>query len=157
MAIRHALITTLLLPCAAFAAGQHSGGHGGPEMATGQPGQLDDVDRTVEVRMDDRMRFEPDHIRIKAGQTVRFRVTNAGDQPHEMVIGSLEALKAHAEQMRQQPGMTHNEPNMVRLDAGETGGIVWHFPSPGEVDFACLIPGHLEAGMKGTIDVLAGD
>ena len=153
MAMKHTLITTLFLPLAALAAGQHSGGHGGPEMATGQPGQMADVDRRIEVRMDDRMRFEPSSIDVKAGETVRFRVTNAGDQPHEMVIGSIEDLKAHAEEMRQHPGMAHDEPNMIQLDPGKSGDLVWRFTQAGQIDFACLLPGHLEAGMKGRIDV----
>ncbi|MFI9652653.1 cupredoxin domain-containing protein [Guyparkeria halopsychrophila] len=123
--------------------------------AAAESEQSAQADRTIEVTMTDGMRFSPNHIEVKAGQTVRFIVKNVGDQPHEMVIGSLDELKAHAEQMRQQPGMAHDEPNMVRLDAGETGEIVWHFDSPGQVDFACLIPGHLEAGMQGTIDVRA--
>lgn len=154
---RHALIACALFPLAAGAGGNHAGGQSmtGHEAAVGESEQSAQVDRTIEVTMTDPMRFSPDHIEIKAGQTVRFIVKNVGNQPHEMVIGSLDELKEHAEQMRQQPGMTHDEPNMVRLDAGETGEIVWHFDSPGQVDFACLIPGHLEAGMRGTIDVRA--
>lgn len=154
---RHALIACALFPLAAGAAGNHAGGQmmGGHEGSVGEAGRSAQVDRTIEVTMSDRMRFSPDHVEVKAGQTVRFAVKNVGGQPHEMVIGSLDELKEHAEQMRQQPGMAHEEPNMVRLDAGESGEIVWHFDSPGQVDFACLIPGHLEAGMKGTIDVRA--
>lgn len=153
MAMRNTLIIALFLPFATMAAGEHSGGHGGPEVAVGQPGQLDDVDRRIEMRMDDRMRFEPSAIDVKAGETVRFRVTNAGEQPHEMVIGSIEDLKAHAEEMRQHPGMAHDEPNMIQLDAGESGDLIWKFTHAGQIDFACLLPGHLEAGMKGRIDV----
>ncbi len=152
---RHALIACALFPLAAGAAGNHAGGQAtaAHESTVGEPSRAAQVDRTIDVTMTDRMRFSPDHVEVKAGQTVRFAVKNIGDQPHEMVLGSLDELKEHAEQMRQQPGMTHDEPNMVRLDAGETGEIVWHFDSPGQLDFACLIPGHLEAGMQGTIDV----
>ncbi|WP_410473470.1 plastocyanin/azurin family copper-binding protein [Guyparkeria sp. TX1] len=153
MAMRHALITSLLLPLTALAAGQHAGGHGDAGTATGEPGQMAEVDRHIEVRMDDQMRFEPSSIDVQAGETVRFRVINTGDQPHEMVIGSIEDLKAHAEEMRQHPGMAHDEPNMIQLDAGESGDLVWRFTQAGQIDFACLLPGHLEAGMKGRIDV----
>ncbi|MEC9482169.1 MAG: cupredoxin family protein [Halomonas sp.] len=149
---RQTLLALALMPLMANAAGNHGGGH---QTATGSPGNPAQVDRTIEVRMSDRMRFVPDHIRVTAGQTIRFAVTNTGNQPHEMVIGSLEALKEHARQMRQQPGMAHDEPNMIRLAGGESGNLVWHFEEPGQVDYACLIPGHLAAGMKGTIDVRA--
>ncbi|WP_349772134.1 cupredoxin domain-containing protein [Stutzerimonas nitrititolerans] len=111
------------------------------------------VDRTIEVSMDDRMRFEPAHIEVKAGETVRFQVRNDGQLPHEMVIGTLDELQAHAEQMRDMPGMPHDEPNAVALDAGQQGDLLWHFSQPATLDFACLIAGHLEAGMKGSISV----
>jgi len=55
--------------------------------------------------------------------------------------------------MRKMPGMKHAEPNMITLNAGQTGGIVWQFDKAGEVDFACLIPGHMEAGMVGKVKV----
>ena len=103
--------------------------------------------------MDDRMRFEPAYIEVKAGETVRFRVRNDGQLPHEMVIGTLDELQAHAEQMRDMPGMPHDEPNAVTLDAGQQGDLLWHFSQPATLDFACLIAGHLEAGMKGSIEV----
>lgn len=111
------------------------------------------VDRTIQVSMDDRMRFEPAYIEVKAGETVRFRVRNDGQLPHEMVIGTLDELQAHAEQMRDMPGMPHDEPNAVALDAGQQGDLLWHFSQPATLDFACLIAGHLEAGMKGSISV----
>lgn len=147
---RQTLLALALMPLMANAAGNHGGGH---QAMTGTPGDPAEVDRSIDVTMDDWMRFDPARIDVKAGQTIRFAVKNTGQQPHEMVIGSLDELKEHAEQMRRNPGMKHEEPNMLRLDGGETGEIIWHFASPGEVDFACLIPGHLGAGMKGTIDV----
>jgi len=55
--------------------------------------------------------------------------------------------------MRKMPGMQHAEPNMVTLAPGKRGGVVWQFSKAGQVDFACLIPGHMEAGMKGLITV----
>lgn len=157
-----------VLPAVALAAGDHAAGHSmnGPKMMpgdhdmsamektapaslTGKPGDPAKVDRTIEVTMDDAMRFTPDNISVKAGETVRFFVRNAGKIPHEMVIGSLDDLKAHADMMRKMPGMEHAEPNMITLKAGQRGGIVWQFDKPGTVDFACLIPGHMEAGMAG--------
>ena len=55
--------------------------------------------------------------------------------------------------MRKFPGMEHDAPHMAHVAAGKRGSIVWRFNRPGEFDFACLIPGHFEAGMRGTINV----
>ncbi|HCY15459.1 MAG: hypothetical protein A2Z93_01630 [Curvibacter sp. GWA2_64_110] len=131
-------------------AGMHSEGHAS---AAGQPGEQAKVNRTIEVTMDDNMRFNPGLITVKAGETIRFFVKNVGKTQHEMVIGTADELKEHAEMMRKMPGMQHAEPNMVTLAPGKRGGVVWQFSKAGQVDFACLIPGHMEAGMKGLITV----
>ena len=120
---------------------------------TGKPGDPARIGRTIEVRMNDDMRFTPNSVTVKAGEVVRFFVRNVGRTPHELVIGSMEALKAHAAMMRDMPGMEHAEPNMVTLNPGQRGGLVWQFDQPGTVDFACLIPGHMEAGMVGKVTV----
>ncbi|ATG73742.1 copper-binding protein [Zobellella denitrificans] len=154
-----------LLPGFAMAAGEHGGHHGahqGHDMASmnqkmqgvGQPGKAADVSRTIEVVMSDDMRFSPAHIEVKAGETVRFFVKNTGKLKHELVIGNAEALLEHAEMMRQMPDMHHAEPNMISLQGGQRGGLVWQFDQAGTVDFACLLPGHMEAGMKGGITVM---
>lgn len=121
--------------------------------ALGQPGDPARVTRTIEVRMDDRMRFTPSQIRVKQGETIRFRVTNRGKVKHEMVLGTLAELKSHAEEMRKFPEMEHDDPNAIELDAGKSGELIWQFTQTGNFDFACLIPGHFEAGMKGTLQV----
>lgn len=131
-------------------AGMHQGEH---SSAAGRAGDPAKVGRTIEVSMDDSMRFTPGQISVKAGETVRFFIKNAGKVPHEMVIGMTGELKEHAEMMRKMPDMKHAEANMVNLAAGKRGGIVWQFDKAGTVDFACLIPGHMEAGMKGAIKV----
>jgi uncharacterized cupredoxin-like copper-binding protein len=41
------------------------------------------------------------------------------------------------------------------VNAGKTGGLIWTFNRAGEFDFACLIPGHYQAGMVGKISVAA--
>lgn len=99
------------------------------------------------------MRFSPSQISVKEGETIRFFVKNVGKTQHEMVIGTADELKEHAEMMRKMPSMQHAEPNMVTLAPGKRGGVVWQFSKAGQVDFACLIPGHMEAGMKGMISV----
>lgn len=119
----------------------------------GMPGDPEHVNRTIEVDMKDSMRFSPSSINVKAGETVRFFIKNTGKMKHEMVIGSMDELKEHAEMMRKMPGMKHVEPNMITLAPGQRGGLIWQFDKTGTVDFACLVPGHMEAGMTGEITV----
>jgi len=128
-------------------------GHDNHASVAGSPGDPANIDRTVEVAMDDSMRFTPDRLTFGAGETVRFVIRNNGNIPHEFVIGSMSELLEHAEMMRAMPAMQHAEANMLTLAAGAQGEVVWHFDEPSTVDFACLIPGHLEAGMKGVIAV----
>ena len=99
------------------------------------------------------MRFTPDQLKFKAGETVRFVVRNDGRIRHEMVIGSVDELKEHAAMMRTNPTMKHADSNMISLAPGEEGEIIWQFGNAGTFDFACLVPGHLEAGMTGKIEV----
>lgn len=109
--------------------------------------------RTIEVQMLDSMRFVPEKIDVKQGETVRFVVKNGGQVMHEFVIGTRQENDAHAEMMMKHPGMEHDEPYMAHVAPGKTGEIVWTFNRPGEFDFACLIAGHYQAGMVGRISV----
>jgi uncharacterized cupredoxin-like copper-binding protein len=109
--------------------------------------------RTVVVRMTDQMRFAPDVIEVKLGETVRFDIRNDGRMLHEMVIGTAKELEDHAALMLKFPNMEHDEPYMAHVAAGQRGRIVWTFNRAGEFEFACLIAGHYQAGMKGRITV----
>lgn len=158
------ILLGLVLPFAALAAGPagHShhmpASHGNMSAAehaamSGQPGDPGKVTWTVEVVLSDDMRFTPSSIDVKVGETVRFFVRNTGQLAHEMVLGQIDELKAHAREMQANPGMVHKEPNQVHLKPGQRGGMVWQFTQAGTVDFACTVPGHLEAGMVGKVNV----
>ena len=123
------------------------------EAEAGRPGDPDRVVRTIEVTMNDTMRFDPAEMKFKAGETVRFVVRNAGRIRHEMVVGSEEELKEHAKIMRANPTMQHADSNMISLAPGKQDELVWQFDRSGTFEFACLVPGHLEAGMTGRIEV----
>jgi uncharacterized cupredoxin-like copper-binding protein len=123
------------------------------ETAFGKPGEAKQASRTVTIDMSDRMRFDPAQLTVKQGDTVRFRVKNSGQQLHEMVIGTMKQLQAHAEMMRKHPGMEHDEPYMAHVSPGKTGEIVWQFTQAGEFHYGCLVPGHFEAGMIGKVNV----
>ncbi len=111
------------------------------------------VTRTIDIRMSDDMRFTPDRVTVREGETVRLRAVNRGRLMHEIVIGTPEELAAHAELMKKHPTMEHDEPYMAHVAPGRRGDIVWHFNRAGDFQFACLIPGHFEAGMVGHIRV----
>ena len=113
------------------------------------------VKRTIEIRMTDNMRFAPNQIQVKLGETVRLVAVNAGKVLHEIVIGTPSELAAHAEMMKKHPNMEHDEPYMAHVSPGKSGEIVWTFNREGDFEFACLLPGHFEAGMRGTIRVRA--
>ena len=123
--------------------------------AWGQEGDAKKVTRTIHINMSDTMRFSADTINVKQGETIKFVVQNAGKIMHEMVIGTKDELAKHAELMKKHPNMEHDEPYMAHVAAAKKENMVWHFSKPGAFMFACLIPGHFEAGMKGTINVSA--
>jgi uncharacterized cupredoxin-like copper-binding protein len=119
----------------------------------GKPGVAAKVTRTVAINMDDSMRFTPSTVPVKRGETVKFVLTNNGKLKHEMVLGSIKELKEHAALMQKFPEMEHADPNQVSVEAGKTGELIWQFTKSGKFDFACLQPGHFEAGMVGKVDV----
>jgi uncharacterized cupredoxin-like copper-binding protein len=129
---------------------QQANGHAA---TLGKPGDPGKVTRNVVVEMNDAMRFRPDDIRVKRGETIRFIVRNTGKQKHEMVLGTIKELKEHAGLMRKFPEMEHADPNQVSVEPGMTGELVWQFTKAGTFDFACLVPGHFEAGMVGKVRV----
>nr|WP_315396941.1 cupredoxin family protein [uncultured Duganella sp.] len=149
-----AVVLTLALATVAGAGPQdkkepsHAGREGGNPPAA-------KVTRSVSVNMNDTMRFMPSSISVKQGEVIRFVVKNSGKLKHEMVIGSASELKEHAQLMTKFPGMEHAEANQVTLAPGEAGAIIWKFDKAGTVNFACLQPGHFEAGMKGQVVVAA--
>ena len=73
-----------------------------------------------------------------------------------LVLGNIKDLKVHAKAMQKFPDMEHEESNMLSVAPGAQGELLWHFTSATTVDFACLRPGHYEAGMKGKIQVAKG-
>ncbi len=139
----------------AFAAGNHTGGH--DVMEIGKPGTKAAAKRTVTISMkekaDGAMVFEPAVLKVKEGETIRLKFNNTGETDHEFVMDRQEGILEHKALMEKFPEMEHADPNSIRLAAGGNGEIIWTFARAGEFGFACLIPGHYEAGMKGDITV----
>lgn len=147
-----AVLSMVLLSSFANASGNHAGGHGNAD-SIGQPGKTENISRTVTITMLDSMRYNPASVTVKQGETIRFIVKNSGKINHEMVLGTEKELKEHYELMKKNPEMEHADENMVTVLPGKTGEIIWQFTKAGKIDFACLIPGHYDAGMKGTVKV----
>jgi len=146
----------LLLAAPAFAAGTHDSGHG-DVMAIGKPGDAANIDRTIEVTMsetdDGEMLFAPRDMTFTKGETVKFLITNVGEQEHEFVLDTPAKNEEHKALMAKFPEMEHADPNAIRLAPGASGEIIWTFANAGEFQYACLILGHYESGMHGPVVV----
>ena len=103
--------------------------------------------------MADNMRFTPSDVTVRKGETIKFVVHNSGQVLHEMVLGTKDSIAQHAALMKRFPKMEHDDANMAHVKPSRTGDIVWQFTQPGEFQFACLQPGHFEAGMVGKVIV----
>ncbi len=112
-----------------------------------------EIDIIMLEKEDGSMVFEPAALNMKKGETVRFLLTNKGDSDHEFVMDDVVANQKHKLAMEKYPDMEHADPNAIRLESGESGEIVWTFANTGKFEFACLIPGHYEAGMHGALTV----
>ncbi len=123
--------------------------------AFGKVGDPTKVSRIVHITMVDSMRFTPDLIQVKLGETIQLVLHNDGKVLHEFVLGNKEQLKQHAEAMRKLPDMVHQTAYMAHVQPGRTKSIIWQFNRGGTFDFACLIAGHFEAGMVGQVKVEA--
>lgn len=137
-------------------AGPAGHSHGGQELPFGEAGDPKKPSRPVSIVMsegDGKMQFIPNRIEIKKGEQVKFILRNNGELDHEIILATLEMNLEHAKEMAKNPDMEHDDPNAKRLAPKKAGEIVWKFTKAGEFDFSCLIPGHRELGMTGTIVV----
>jgi len=129
----------------------HSSSMSREQYAWGVAGRAEQATETVTISMTDDMRFTPSKISVKQNQTVKFVIRNDGKIMHEFVIGTTDELLKHAAMMEKFPNMVHDEPYMAHVEPGASSEIIWTFNRPGAFEFACLLPGHYQAGMKGTI------
>ncbi len=158
------LLRTVMMAASLAAGASPAHAHGDNKPAPAAPAAAEQTDwgiadtaarpaRTISIAMSDTMRFMPDRISVQAGDSVRFVVRNNGRMLHEMVIGTPDSLARHAATMARFPDMQHDEAYMAHVEPGKTGEIVWHFNRAGRFAFGCLIAGHYEAGMHGTLTV----
>ncbi len=131
-------------------------GHSHAEFSAGEPGNPKRPAQTILVIMregDGKMMFIPDRVEVKKGGQVRFLLRNNGELEHEFILATTEENLKHAEEMKKNPDMEHDDPNARRVAPKKSDEIVWRFTKSGQFEFGCLIPGHREAGMTGTIIV----
>ena len=165
---------------AAFAAGDHPEGHDhghANALDFGEPGNPAEVTRTIEVTMVDNY-FEPENITVVAGETVRFVLRNDGEFLHEFNIGTAAMHREHQDEMMTMmehgmitadgidhdmmamdhsangmAGHVHDDPNSVLVEPGKTEELIWKFSKAANLEFACNVPGHYDAGMMGEIAI----
>jgi uncharacterized cupredoxin-like copper-binding protein len=145
-----AFLATIGTPIPAVAHEDH--GH----FSAGEPGDPKKPARTINVAMraeGKKLAFEPARITVRKGEQIRFVLENADIDDHEFVLATVKENRKHAELMKKFPDMEHDDPNAKRLAPAAHGEILWKFTKPGTFEFACLIPGHREAGMLGRVVV----
>jgi uncharacterized cupredoxin-like copper-binding protein len=160
MTMKAALVATLLIATGGIAlAGPGEKGHSHSHDAgfsAGEPGDPKKPARIIQVTMnegDGKMMFLPDRLEIKRGEQVKFLLRNNGALDHEFILATTAENLKHAEEMKKNPEMEHDDPNAKRLAPKKTNEVIWRFTKAGEFEFGCLIPGHREAGMIGTVVV----
>jgi len=123
--------------------------------AWGEPAEAGEADRVVEINMLDELRFEPDAVEVSVGETVTFRVTNAGQLSHDFTLGDQETQDQHDAEMADggMSGAGPDEPNVMTLGGGDYGELTWRFTAPATILFGCHVPGHYDAGMVGTLTI----
>jgi uncharacterized cupredoxin-like copper-binding protein len=120
--------------------------------AAGEPGDPKKPSRTIQVEMSE-MAYTPPRIEVKRGEQIRFVIRNTGQEEHEFLVATTDENLKHAEEMKKNPQMEHDEPNGVRLAPAKSAEIVWKFTKAGTFEYSCLIPGHRDGGMIGQIVV----
>lgn len=146
----------LLLAAAAFSLPGPAAAHGDRHFAAGAPGDPAKPARVIEVTMIERgkeMLYKPARITVRQGEQIRFKFYNEGVEDHEFVLATTEKNLEHAREMKKHPHMKHDDPNAITLSPFNSGELTWKFTKAGTFEYACLIPGHREAGMHGVVVV----
>jgi uncharacterized cupredoxin-like copper-binding protein len=130
--------------------------HDAEHFAAGEPGNPKKPFRTVEISMhegDGTMGYTPTKLEVRRNEQVKFIIRNVGALAHEFVLADTAANLKHAALMQKYPDMEHDDPNGKTVQSNAKAEILWRFTKRGTFEFACLIPGHREAGMIGHVTV----
>ena len=144
-------------------------------MKIGSKGKESEISRVIKVVMYDNY-YEPNSFQIKAGETIKFEVENAGMLVHEFNIankmmhmkhqpemqkmaenGILLAFSIDKEKMKNMAkmdkSMGHSHSNSVLLEPKQKGDIIWKFDNAVNIEVACNVPGHYQVGMIAKVDI----
>jgi uncharacterized cupredoxin-like copper-binding protein len=144
-------IVLIALSTAAAPARSHEH-HAHESYSAGEPGDATKPARTIEIELSE-MTYEPIRIEVKRGEQIRFVLRNAGTEDHEFLLATTRENLKHAEVMKKNPHMEHDDPNGVRLGPKKSAEILWRFTKPGSFEYSCLIPNHRDYGMVGHVTV----
>jgi uncharacterized cupredoxin-like copper-binding protein len=123
-----------------------------------------DAPRDVTVIMRD-YRFDPTPVVLVPGETVRFTIFNAGLEVHDFVIGDGDVQQAwsRADAAATPPNLLATAPPAsvppgtgglrVFLRSGEQAAVDYDVPDDEQLSLLCHIPGHIEKGMIGRVDL----
>ena len=140
----------------------------------GEKGKLSEVSRTIEIKMYDNY-YEPNEIKIKKGETIKFIVHNYGELVHEFNIATKEMHIKHQPEMmkmveneillanridkkkmkkmaKKNHSMGHSHSNSVLLEPNQSAELIWKFSNDTNLEAACNVPGHYESGMVANIN-----
>ena len=144
-------------------------------MKIGSKGNENEISRIIKVIMYDNY-YEPSSFQINAGETIKFEVENAGDLVHEFNIANKMMHMKHQPEMekmfdnqilfsdyidkekmkkmaKMDKSMGHSHSNSVLLEPKQKGDIIWKFDNAVDVEVACNIPGHYQAGMIAEVNI----
>ena len=142
----------------------------------GKKGESSEVNRVIEIKMYDNY-FEPNVLNIKKGETIKFIVYNYGELVHEFNIATKEMHIKHQPEMmkmveneillvdridkkkmkelsKKDHSMSHSHSNSVLLEPNQSAELIWKFNTNADLEAACNVPGHYEAGMIAKINNL---
>jgi uncharacterized cupredoxin-like copper-binding protein len=123
-----------------------------------------DVPRDVTVIMRD-YRFDPTPVVLVPGETVRLTVLNGGLVEHELTLGdeAVQAAWALADAAATPPAPFATAPPArvppgtgglrVLLGSGQRTSVTYDVPQTGALALVCHLPGHVERGMVGAVEL----
>ncbi|CAK3910252.1 Copper-resistant cuproprotein CopI [Vibrio crassostreae] len=120
----------------------------------GMPATGAKPDKVVHVLLSDDMKITfKNKVDIEPNDVVQFVVMNTGKIDHEFSIGSASEQLEHREMMKNMGNHAHDSGSTVTVKPGKAKQLLWHFHGDNNVEFACNIPGHAEAGMLKKIEL----
>ena len=148
--------------------------YAGSMKAIGVKGKEENVDRVIKVLMYDNY-YQPNIFKVKKNETIKFVVENKGELVHEFNIATKKMHLKHQTEMiemveneilladkidkikmkemsKKNPSMAHSHSNSVLLSPGESTELIWKFSNTLDIEAACNVPGHYDAGMIAKID-----